>query len=384
MKQETQLKLLRRIEQAGPRLVGLFGPTSLVNDSAAYTDGERYAAEMRLFFRNGPMLVGLSCECRGPGDWLTATIDGVPVAIVRQRDGSLRGLVNICRHRGAPVVTGNGRGAATLACPYHAWTYALDGKLLGRPQSDGAFDDISDKCDLASVQVVEGLGLIYACLAGPAPALPSILGGAEDDLAAYALDGYRHVETRTRTWKVNWKLIVDTFMESYHIRWLHQRSIAPHFLSHAIVVDAFGRNCRMIGLRKSVLDEASAKPEAERSLIPHGTIEYHLFPSAVLVHQLDHIELWRVTPLGVGETSVSTSVFAPAGGDAADDYWKKMLGVLLKVTETEDFPMMEAIQANLASGASPRVIYGRIEEALVHFHGTLNRALEEERGRSPR
>jgi hypothetical protein len=123
--------------------------------------------------------------------------------------------------------------------------------------------------------------------------------------------------------------------------------------------------------------ELREKPEAERTLLPHTTIEYFLLPNVVLTHQIDHVELWRATPLAVDRTLVSTSLFAPNPPDTepAKRHWKKNLDLLLHVTETEDFPLMAEIHRGLASGAVPELVYGKLEPALVHYHQSLNRLL---------
>ena len=122
-----------------------------------------------------------------------------------------------------------------------------------------------------------------------------------------------------------------------------------------------------MGLRKSVFDEL-AKPEAERSIIPYGTIQYFLVPTGLVVHQLDHVETWRVTPIDVRTTEVTTGIFAPdPPDDRARRYWIKNLDLLLQVTGTEDFPRMEKIQRSLDSSAVPDVVDGRNEPALVYL-----------------
>ncbi len=122
------------------------------------------------------------------------------------------------------------------------------------------------------------------------------------------------------------------------------------------------------------------KPKDQWSLIPYGTIQYFLVPNALLVHQLDHLELWRLEPLDVGRVRAHTSIFAPEAPDErALRYWAKNLDLLLEVTGTEAFPTMEKIQAALTSGAVPNLVYGRIEPPLVHFHSALADALAEYR-----
>jgi nitrite reductase/ring-hydroxylating ferredoxin subunit len=377
MRHERQVELLQRVADSGEHFAGLHGPRSMVNPASAYTDPQRYADELRVLFREGPTLLGLSCEVAEPGGYLSTTVGGIPVLVVRQGDGSLRAMVNACRHRGAPLVSQRaGRVGRSLVCGYHGWTYDTVGALLARPLSAGAFDDVTIGCNLHPVAVAEEYGLIFVRAGSAAPIdVDEALGGAQDDLGSFRLDHYTHIETRTNEWNMNWKLVLDTFTESYHIRWLQKDSIAPAFNSDCVIFEPFGRNCVSIGLRADVLDEL-AKPPEQRSLLPYGTIQYFLVPNALVVHQLDHVELWRVEPLGVGRVRTSTSLFAPQPPtDKALRYWTRNLDLLLQVTGTEDFPTMEQIYATLASGALPEVVYGRIEPPLVHFHSALDEAL---------
>ena len=374
MRKERQIELLERVAASGSHFAGLFGERSMVNPASAYTDPDRFAREQRTLFREGPTLLGLSCELSEPGDFLATTVDGIPIVAIRQNDGGLRAMVNACRHRGSPLVserTGNiGR---SIVCGYHGWTYAPDGALLARPLSAGAFDDVTIDCDLHRVGIAEEYGLVFIRAGSPDPIdVDEILAGAEDDLGSFGLDSYTHVETRSHVWNMNWKLILDTFTESYHIRWLHKESIAPAFNSDCVIYESFGRNCVSIGLRADVAEEFE-KPKDEWSLLPYGTIQYFLVPNALVVHQLDHIELWRLEPLDVGHVRVHTSLFSPTPptGSAAR-YWSKNLDLLLRVTGTEDFPTMERIFDTLRSGALPEVDYGRIEPPLVHLHSTIN------------
>ncbi|MGD9754044.1 MAG: aromatic ring-hydroxylating dioxygenase subunit alpha, partial [Acidimicrobiia bacterium] len=377
MRRERQIELLERLAASGAHFEGMHAPHSMINPASAYTDPERYAKELRVLFRNGPTLLGLSCEMPEPGDYLSTTLDGIPVVAVRQADGSIVAMVNACRHRAAPLVDARaGKTGRSIVCNYHGWTYDTDGTLRARPLSAGAFDDVTMPCNLHRVAVAERYGLIFVRAGSTEPIdVDEALGGAQDDLGSFRLDTYTHIETRTNEWAMNWKLVLDTFTESYHIRWLHKNTIAPAFNSDCVISERFGRNCLSIGLRANVREELD-KPKDEWSLIPYGTIQYFLVPNALVVHQLDHVEVWRLEPLGVGRVRTHTSIFAPEPPDErAMRYWTKNLDLLLQVTGTEDFPTMERIQAALASGAVPELVYGRIEPPLIHFHSALNEAL---------
>ncbi|HVP30513.1 MAG TPA: aromatic ring-hydroxylating dioxygenase subunit alpha [Myxococcota bacterium] len=378
MNRERERELLRRLSDPQAPQPGPLGERSVRNPASAYTCPARFARERDVLFRSSPNLVGLSVECPEPGDYLTADLGGVPVVVIRAADGGLRGFVNACRHRASTLLQGCGHTGSGIVCPYHGWTYGLDGALRGRPRAEPGFSDVPKaELSLHGVAVAEAHGLVFARATGKQPfTVDAALHGAQEELGPYALERYHPIETRVQELPFNWKLVIDTFCEPYHIPWLHKDTIAPHYLFDRWIFDPYGPHSRFIGLRSSVVEEL-AKPEAERRLLPHGTTQYLLVPNAVLVHQMDHLELWRVTPLAVDRTRVATSLFAPEApaSPKALDYWLKNLDVLLQVTGKEDFPMMARIHANLASGAVPEVVYGRMEPALVHFHAAIDAAL---------
>jgi phenylpropionate dioxygenase-like ring-hydroxylating dioxygenase large terminal subunit len=378
MRRERQIELLDRLVGIDTSQPWTYAPASLRNPASAYTCPQRFADEMRVLFRERPQFVGLSGECPAPGAWITATPGNVPVVVVRQADGSLRAMVNACRHRGATLLEGSGKGGMRrIVCPYHGWTYDTDGRLLQRPAAAHGFDDLGVSCDLHQRAVAEKHGMIFVHPASATPFdIDDVLCGVQHELADYGLAGYVHIETRTNQWKMNWKMVLDTFTEAYHIRFLHRNTIAPYFLCD-LLFDPFGPHQRTVGLRKSVVAQLTEKPREEWELLPYSTTQYFLVPNALLVYQLDHIEVWRLTPVDAGTVRVATSLFAPEPprDDKALAHWTRNLDLLLQVTETEDFPQMERIQKNLESGALPELVYGRIEPSLVHLHQSINALL---------
>lgn len=379
MRHERQVELLRRLKDRDPLTSWPLAAASVRNAAAAYADPARFVDERRVLFRGHPQLLGLSSECADPGASIVADLGGTPVAIVRQRDGSLKSFVNACRHRGAPVFSASAGARPRVTCPYHGWVYELDGTLHARPYAEEAFADVPKAdCALHPVAVAEGFGLIFAqAEGGQGLTAERALCGAEIEIAYYGLEKFVLVESRESVWNFNWKLFLDTFTESYHIRTLHKNSIAATYLPDVSICDAFGPHPRMIGLLKTVFDEIVKPAEAEWRFLPHTTTQYIFMPSGLITYQRDHVELWRVTPLAVDRTLVKTSLYAPEAPttDKARAYWKKNLDLLLEVTGREDFPLMTEIQRNLASGALPELVYGRNEPALIHLHTSINAAL---------
>jgi phenylpropionate dioxygenase-like ring-hydroxylating dioxygenase large terminal subunit len=332
-----------------------------------------------VLFREGAVFFGMSADLREPGSWRSMRFDGIPLVVVRQTDGSLRALVNMCRHRGSSLVDpeASGIGLRAFSCPYHAWTYELDGALRTRPAAHGSFDDISMNCDLLSRPVAEKHGLIFVRPAGDGPIdIDQELGGARHDLGDFGLEDWVRIHSVTNEWNLNWKFFFDSFSETYHIRTLHKDTIGPHFTSDGIIFEAFGRNSLSIGLRADVREEFN-KPRDQWSILPYGTIQYFLVPTGMIVHQLDHIEVWNVEPLSVNRSRFTASVYAPSEPETekSRNYFVRNLELLLDVTGTEDFPALEDTQKNLASGALESLVYGKIEAPLVHFHQQVNKAV---------
>jgi len=379
MRHERQVELLKRVAASGDHFKGLHARSSRTNPASAYADPDRFELEQRRLFRSGPVFFGLSADLTKPGSYRAMRVDGIPLVVVRQTDNSLVALVNMCRHRGAPLVEpySTGDNLKAFSCPYHAWTYDLGGRLKARPGSTGAFDDVATECDLVARPVAERYGLIFVSPTGDDPIdVDSVLGGAQDDLGAFGLGDYVFVESRTNEWDMNWKLFFDTFSESYHIRTLHRNSIAPSFNSDCVIFEPFGPNLLSVGLRANVRDEFE-KPQHQWSLLPYGTIQYFLVPNGLVVHQIDHVEVWIVEPLSVGRTRTTASVYAPTPpqSDGQRNYFVKNLDLLVNVTGNEDFALMEQIQQSLASGALPELVYGRIEPPLIHFHNQIDLAI---------
>jgi len=339
-----------------------------------YISPEHAAKEQRLLFREGPLCIAGTAEVRNPGDYLTDDLSGVPILVARARDGRLRAFLNVCRHRGAKVATGCGN-AKSLVCPYHAWNFGLDGALIGRPE-EYAFDGL-DRADygLTELWCQERDGNIWVC---PTPGksfdLDQVLGPVTNaELAAYHFANYHHFTTRQISRRMNWKICVDTFLESYHFPKLHRDSIAPLLhgnLNTADVLD--GTTIRWLGARRTI-PQLKAQPEAEWDVLRHLVGVYVLFPNVIWTWQLDHIELWHIYPNRDDPANACTmrvSLFTPeeAVTESAKGHWDRNMALLLKTVEEEDFEISEQIQQGFHSGAQNEIVFGRNEPCLHYYH----------------
>ncbi len=346
------------------------------NRTINYSCRERAALERTKLFRERPVFMGLSSRLAKPGDYATEDVAGVPVLLARDGEGTLHAFANICRHRGAPVAEGCGHARA-FTCPYHGWTYDLGGRLLGTTDKVGFAGLDLGAHGLARLPVAEKYGLIFVRLeAGEAIDVDAHLGTIAPDLAALRLDAHPLYSADRVHPRLNWKFAIDTFLEGYHIPHLHRKTIAPYFIGNVGTFDSAGLHSRMCVARTSI-DAVRGEAEAERNYRPHVISLYQLFPNALLIWQVDHVEIWRAFPGrdDASHSDVELSVYKPPVTDKPDAYWEKNRSIAIRTVLEEDFPLGERMQMGFESGMTEEVVYGRNEPSLVHFHASIREAL---------
>ena len=344
----------------------------------AYEGDQQAHLERRRLFLDQPLVMALSCDLPRPGDFLTHDLTGVPIVLVRAPSG-VQAFLNVCRHRGAKVVSGSGCGRHSFACPYHAWTYDREGRLLGMGTTRGFEGVDRESHGLTRLPTVERHGLIWVRPTPGAPFDPDpLLGGLAPEFESYGWSSYHHYATRIVRRRMNWKLAVDTFLETWHVPVLHRRTVAPALHSGIGVLDQFDRNLRVVYPLKSI-DTLRGRPESEWTLVPYALIVYVVFPNTLLVMASDHLESWRIFPAGEGpdESVLQVSLYTPDPADtaAARSEWDRRLALLLGTVNDEDFPVVEGVQQGLASGAQGHLTFGRHEPALAHFHRAIAQEL---------
>ena len=336
------------------------------------------AAEQRVFFRERPLCLGLSGLLPEPGSFYSHDLSGLPLLLTRADDGKVRAMLNVCRHRGARVAEVCGK-ARSFVCPYHAWTYGLDGRLAARPE-DAAFAGAPRASHgLTQLPAVERDGLIWVLPQAERDFdIDRHLQGLGDELVGFDLAGFHHYSSRVLHRRMNWKLLVDTFLESYHFCVLHKNSICSIFYDNLATFDTWGPHFRLVTARRTIEDMRKL-PATQWNLLPHMVGIYVFFPNTVLVWQLDHIELWQIFPGpdAPEDSVVQLSLYAPepAITDSARRHWDKNLDLVVHVVENEDFPVGEGIQRGFHTGAQEHITFGRNEPALAHYHRTVTTGL---------
>lgn len=381
MDHATQVSLTKKILAHLDARTTDRAPDVMYHATAAYNSPQRLQLEKQILFRKYPLLMGLSGQLAAPGDYLTDDFSGVPIIVVRDREGIVHAFLNVCRHRGARLAEDCGHAGRAFSCPYHGWSYSLQGELMGIPDSDSFTGLDRSSRGLIALPAVERDGLIWV-IPDPDPEtkldIDLHLAGIAPELANYGLADYHHLETRILRRKLNWKMVIDTFLEPYHFGVLHANTVGPIFFPNLCLFDAFGPHLRET-LPRRTIEVLRGMPEADWDLIPHTALVYVLFPNTVFIMQLDHIEIWRVFPVAdkVDECVMYLDFFIPepAETESAKKHWDRSMDLTIRTVDEEDFPVGEGIQAGFAANAQTELVFGRNEPALAHFQRSINEAV---------
>ena len=387
MRHETQVDVIEQLFAHPDAGTTAMSDEITVNSVNAYTCIERLQREQVLFLEEA-IVMGLSCILPSPRTYITDDNTGIPILLVRDGTGKARAFLNACKHRSSRLLDGAGSARPRIVCLYHAWTYELCGKLVTVPQEVGFPDLDFDSCSLSELPLLEEHGLIWVRPSRGEPiSSAEVFSGLQNDLANYEFGCYHHYETRRIDCDMNWKVIVDTFLEPYHFTPLHNDTVAPIFFPSLCLLDTFGRSL-IETLPRRTIETLRNTPKNDWDLIPHSAVVYVLFPNTVVVMQIDHAEIWRVFP--TDNQTDKSHVFLefylpePATTDKARAHWDRNMDLTIRTVQTEDFPTGAGAQKAFNSGQLKHVIYGRNEPALAFYQRQIAEAVGNLSSRSER
>jgi phenylpropionate dioxygenase-like ring-hydroxylating dioxygenase large terminal subunit len=338
-----------------------------------YRSPERLAREIRDVLRRFTTPFCPSAALPEAGSYVAREAAGVPVLVVRGRDGRVRAFRNACRHRGTPLVEGAGCAQA-LVCPYHGWAYRLDGRLQAVPHADGFPELDLDAHGLAPLLAREHHGLVFV---GPDAEAPEVDGTAE--LPEQLAPGQRLLGSSDSVVEANWKVYLEGFIEGYHIRFAHKDTFYPYGFDNLNLVEACGAHSRVTYPFRRI-EKLASVPAAERSVDGRLTYVTHLLPNAVLTVLSHHTNLLVLEPIDVDRTRVFSWFLTnrPAEdetGEQAAERANRDSGFVNQTGAVEDLALVTSIQRSIDSGANDVFTFGLYESAIAHFHRRLDAAL---------
>jgi choline monooxygenase len=340
----------------------------------AYTDPRWAEVDLRAIFARTWQWICHVERLREPGSYVSATVAGMPIAVIRGRDGELRAFYNVCKHRAHELLSGAGRTGA-IVCPYHAWTYGLDGQLrAARKTAAMATFDTSEVC-LERVGVEEFGGMVYVNLDPAARPLGEQAGDLAGEIAHWAPDVAELTHAKRLTYDIasNWKNVIDNFLECYHCHVAH-----PEFVD---LVDMGTYEVRTHGIWSSHFAEAGK----------HANAAYDVSGASVTEHAVWW--LWPNTCLlrYPGRGNFMVLQVLPAGPDRTLETWDfffetpeletaelESVHYIDAVLQVQDITIVESVQRGMCTPAfdQGRIVYdpdgsGLSEHGVHHFHGLV-------------
>ena len=343
--------------------------------ASVYTDPDYYARERSAIYDRLPQILCPSALLPDPGMAVPHDATGRPLLIARDSEGTTRVFLNVCRHRGTRLVEGSEvQCTKKLVCPYHAWTYSTDGRLLALPRPD-SFPGL-DKSDYGLVELpsLESGGLIWFAPSGNPDWSDAETIGA--DMDAFGAADHVLFRRKTHTVRGNWKLIMDAFLESYHVTRLHAKTIGPFFKDGVTGGDQIGPHSRSAVGRLEEMEGVDLLDMA--SLRRVVTFAYQLLPGALIIPSPDYINVMTMMPQAHDLTLVEDFMLIPEepATDKARDHWERSWALLDGgVFASEDFRAAELGQQGLASGAVSELTIGTLEGGVRRYHEIVEEAL---------
>jgi phenylpropionate dioxygenase-like ring-hydroxylating dioxygenase large terminal subunit len=354
--------------------------------ASRYTDSEYFEREKQRIFRRVPIMVAASCEIKNAGDHVSLDIAGIPVLVMRGRDGVARAFLNICTHRGAIIAKEPG-SSLRLKCPYHGWNFDEKGALVGVPCRQ-EFGEITADLSLKQFPVLERGGLIWAILDPESKAdINAFLGDFGPLLEEFGFETW-HVLGRSSYKGANWKLAFDAHLDFYHLPVLHRNTFGADVSPQAFYYH-YGPHMRLArpgkrgGPATPTRADLFAQMEGPESGWTNEAMllgEWILFPNVSFnsfYHGGRGVLISQILPGVNVDESITVQTYIMEGEPSAEDREaaEQLRAFLGKVVSEEDLPTSVAQQQALSTGMLKAVHFGRNEGGLQEFHKWTERIL---------
>ena len=351
-------------------------------DADRYTSKERFEKEKEIIVKNHPIITGAAGQLKEAGDYYLHDLSGVPIVVVKGKDGCIRAFLNMCRHRGVRLLEEQtGQIKRNIVCPYHAWSYDTAGCLKGVFHSQG-FDGVdADSHSLIELDCWVRLGMVFVV---PNPALKG-----KFDIDQWLQEVYEITEGfdfgdfhpyyfSSSKLDCNWKLVVDGALEGYHFKIAHAKTIGPYFLDN-MSINTKNKRHSCIVFPKRAMKKMQDLPPTEWQFRKGANILIHIFPNTVILIEPDHLMVVTFVPIDEKTTRFQSFMLLPAEPTTEKEkaYWDLNADIFWKaISEDNDMAVLQQKSFNGYSNTAMTV--GSYEKLLVQFENLVDLALEGE------
>lgn len=350
-------------------------PTSM------FLSEEYFAKEQQKIFATQPVAVTVSAALAENNTVMANDGYGVPLLITRDKEGKAHVFLNACTHKGATLITANcdAKKAGRVTCPFHAWSFALNGDLIGVAREETFANLDKQSRNLVELPSLEAGGVIWAKLHKNADNDFSALDQEIlDDLDALEI-GQQYLYGKKRfDLSGNWKQIIEPFLEGYHVQRLHAQSVGPLFSDVPTVVDKIGHHIRQVS-GKIQFSQEMLETDGKKNIHKIVTHAYLIFPNTVVITSPYYMSVMIIMPSSVGKTIVDYHFLTlnPADNPQAEQLYKLSYETVLNVFGNEDFAASETCYTGLKSGALDDigVVYSGLEKCIPMNYETLDKLM---------
>jgi phenylpropionate dioxygenase-like ring-hydroxylating dioxygenase large terminal subunit len=352
-----------------------------------YFDPEFFEAEKRALLRAAPQVVCHQGEIAQPGEWRSLEYLGDSVIVMRGDDGEVRAFSNVCRHRGSRLVDGTGGWAKVLTCPYHAWSYARDGRLVGVPHRHEYPGLQPEELGLVPVSLEKWRGFLFVALEPGAPSVAEMMAPYEAEIAPYRFEELHAIGRVTlRPRPLNWKTIADNYSDHLHIP-----------VGHPGLTRLFGRNYRIeaqdhVDRMEGDLVEKPSANLAERAyqqLLPsvdhlppthrRKWLYYKLFPNVAFDIYPDQVDFMQFLPVSATETVIREISYALLDERREMKAARYLNWRINRRVNAEDTELITRVQLGMQSPSYVAGPLGTSEVCLRSFASKLRKLIPEAR-----
>jgi phenylpropionate dioxygenase-like ring-hydroxylating dioxygenase large terminal subunit len=347
-----------------------------------FLDPGLFAREHRKLFRETPLLACLSTEIAEPGSFQIFEDTGVPIFVVRGKDGQVRAFLNVCPHRGARIVRSDCGQANRFTCRFHGWTFDTAGDAIGVPNEAQFCGQIDGRKHLIPCPAEERHGLVFVqATPGGAMDLDAHLGDFGVHLEALGLKRASLVLTDEVRSDANWKYTLDTYFENYHLPALHRDTFANVFAHDLCLLETWGPHQRFTFPQRSIHDWMH-KPEAEWD-IDSLPAQHFLFPNSVITlgsvsRSGSLVSIHRIFPSAVDKLTMKVSMYGPHGVKSPEHRAEieASFAAIMRAVRDEDYSVTSEAQRGLSSlPPGTKFPVGRQEIGTQNFHRNVMAAV---------